>query len=74
MITKEELIEFKNFCANRHNINIKEAVIDEYLYTEKSREYFSSSSNNVKEMECGYNASVCAHVNFDTVKCDACSY
>jgi len=74
MITKNELIEFKNFCANRHNIKIRNSVIEEFLHSRKVIEFYSSTSTSNEEIQCGYDAPVCAHVNFNSVKCDACTY
>jgi hypothetical protein len=70
MITRKELIDFTTFCLNKYDLNIKKSIIDDFL-----QDYETLNVNydrHKTDSDCALNDSGCAHIAFDSVKCNKC--
>lgn len=73
MINKNELLKFITHCKEQYGIQVEDNVIEDFVQfvnREKARKELPSQHSTI---DCGFNTSVCAHINFDTVQCDSCA-
>ena len=73
MINSKKLADFASFCQEKYDLKIKESIIEDFMYNYYSLNQPGNSSNqHGPDSVCAFHGSDCAHITFDSVKCNRC--
>lgn len=74
MISKKDLVNFTQHCEKHYGIKIDDNVIEDFIQFVNTREsyYHKAVSTPNTADDCEFNALGCAHINFNTIKCESC--
>lgn len=78
MVNKKDLKDFAEFCQDKYQIELNQAIIDDFIQTLKSKGEMVTEIQNFSEhhhlMGCSSNNIECTHLTFDSAKCNECPY
>lgn len=70
MITRKELKDFTTFCLNKYDLNIKSSIVEDFLQYYETLN--TSRGREKNDTDCALDESGCAHIAYDSVKCNRC--